>query len=215
MNEKAYIHAVLKKIRCSRKRKEEIRKQMEADISFRLSQGESVQEIIADMGSPEEIATDFNENLSQAEKRAFSRGRIIKIIMTVAFVLAILILLLYLTMPKSSDLQKSQYFEADRVEQKMKETIGLVEKEDTAGLQEMATTQMAEVFETQSIAQIKSQIAEEWGAQEGTGKVYLTEIVSGGAHYAVGEVTVNYEKVTVTYRLSFDTDMKLAGLYVR
>lgn len=188
---------------------------MEADISFRLSQGESVQEIIADMGSPEEIATDFNENLSQAEKRAFSRGRIIKIIMTVAFVLAILILLLYLTMPKSSDLQKSQYFEADRVEQKMKETIGLVEKEDTAGLQEMATTQMAEVFETQSIAQIKSQIAEEWGAQEGTGKVYLTEIVSGGAHYAVGEVTVNYEKVTVTYRLSFDTDMKLAGLYVR
>ena len=43
----------------------------------------------------------------------------------------------------------------------------------------------------------------------------MTEIVQGNTHMAVGEITVVYENITVTYRLSYDEEMRLAGLYVR
>lgn len=43
----------------------------------------------------------------------------------------------------------------------------------------------------------------------------MVEMAQGNQHFAVGEVTVAYENVSVTYRLTYDEDMLLAGLYVR
>lgn len=33
--------------------------------------------------------------------------------------------------------------------------------------------------------------------------------------YVVGQVTVNYENTNVTYTITFDEDLKLAGLYMK
>ena len=45
--------------------------------------------------------------------------------------------------------------------------------------------------------------------------VYMAEVIQGGRHFAVGEMTVTYENVSATYRLTYDENMRLAGLYVR
>ena len=43
----------------------------------------------------------------------------------------------------------------------------------------------------------------------------MVELVQGNTHLAVGEITVTYENVSATYRLTYDKDMRLAGIYVR
>ena len=44
---------------------------------------------------------------------------------------------------------------------------------------------------------------------------YATEVIQNGEHYAIAQVTVSYENVNVVYTLTYDADMKLAGLYMR
>ena len=43
----------------------------------------------------------------------------------------------------------------------------------------------------------------------------MTEFIQMRKHLAIGEITVTYENISVTYRLSYDRDMKLAGIYIR
>ena len=61
----------------------------------------------------------------------------------------------------------------------------------------------------------KQILEEDWGERGQFGTAYIAELSQGNEHYAVGEIMVAYEKVNVTYRLTFDQDMRLAGLYVR
>ena len=75
MNEEQYVNAVVKRIKCSGKRKKEIRKQLLADIQMRVGQGEKLEEILSQMGSVAEIANGFNENITQEEKKQYSRRR--------------------------------------------------------------------------------------------------------------------------------------------
>ena len=62
---------------------------------------------------------------------------------------------------------------------------------------------------------VRKQIAEDWGQRESFGVLYTMELVQGNEHFAVGEVTVSYENATVTYRLTYDREMQLAGLFIR
>ena len=43
----------------------------------------------------------------------------------------------------------------------------------------------------------------------------MSEIRQRGQRYAVVQVAVMYENVEVTYTITFDENMKLAGLYMK
>ena len=43
----------------------------------------------------------------------------------------------------------------------------------------------------------------------------MAEVKQKGQLFAVTEMSVSYENTAVTYRISFDKDMRLAGLYLR
>lgn len=215
MNANQYVNAVIKKIKCNGRKKEEIKRQLLTDINMRMQQGEQLEEIISGMGSVQEIADGFNESISPTEQRKYRRNKALKIVIPVAVVFVLLSVLVYWMFPKGRDIEQSKYFDKAQVETAMKETVTLLDEGASDELQENAIPQMQKFLDETGIKKIKATMSEDWGERQQFGAVYLAEVVQGNQHLAVGEITVTYENISVIYRLTYDQDMKLAGLYVR
>lgn len=215
MNEKQYVTAIAKKIKCTGKRKKEIKKQLLTDIEMRIRQGERLEEVISQMGTAEEIAAGFNEDISIGEQKRYGRNKVLKIVIPIVAAVLLLGVFGYWIFPKTADIGQSAYFDRQQVEAAMKESIELLDTEDYTALQEGATPKMRPFLNAEKMTEIKAVLSGGWGQREQFGTVYMAELIQAGRHFAVGEVTVIYENISVTYRLTYDEDMRLAGLYVR
>ena len=215
MDEKRYVNAVARKLKCGGTRKREIKRQLLADMQARKNQGERLDDIISRMGKAEEIAEGFNENISVEERKRYARNRVLKIVIPIALALFFLGMAGYWLFPKTVDIEKSRYFDKEEVEAAMKETVELLDAEEYATLQENATAQMQSLLNAETRESMRETLSDDWGERRQFGAVYLAEVVQGNRHLAVGEMTVTYENVSVTYRLSYDEDMRFAGIYVR
>lgn len=215
MNEKQYVNAIAKKIKCTDKRKKEIKKQLLTDIEMRIKQGERLEEIISQMGTAEEIAADFNEDISIEEQKRYGRNKVLKIVIPIAMALILLGFFVYWIFPKTVTIEQSEYFDGQQVEAAMKETVELLDAEDYAALQESAIPKMKPFLNAQTWTGIRATFSDDWGEREQFGAVYMVEVIQANKHLAVGEVTVTYENVSVTYRLTYDEEMRFAGIYVR
>ncbi len=215
MNANQYVNVVIKKIKCNGRKKEEIKRQLLTDIDMRMGQGERLEEIISEMGSVQEIADSFNETISPTEQKKYRRNKALKIILPIAAALILLSVLLYWMFPKGRDIEQSKYFDKAQVEAAMKETVTLLDEGASDALLENAIPQMQQYLDQAGIKKIKAVMSDDWGERQSFGAVYMTELVQGNQHLVVGEITVTYENISVIYRLTYDKDMKLAGLYVR
>lgn len=215
MDEKKYVNSIVRKIKCNGKKKKEIKKQLMTDIHMRMKQGEQMEEIISQMGTVKEIADGFNEDISLEEQRRYVRNKVLKVVIPIIVVLFFLILLVYWMVPKSLDIAQSKYFNKEQVETAMKETIELLDAENYTALQDSAIPQMQSLLNEETMKQAKGMLTDDWGEREMFGAVYIVELVQGNRHLAVGEITVTYENVSATYRLTYDEDMRLSGIYVR
>lgn len=215
MNADQYVNAVARKIRCDGKRKKEIKRQLLTDLHMRLEQGEGLEEVISQMGTVQEMADGFNESISQNEQKRYRRNKVLKIVIPIVAVLFLLAAIACWMLPRGYAIEQSEYFDEIQVETAMKETVELLDAESYGALQENAVSQMKPYLNEQEMDKVKGQLSGDWGERQQFGTVYMTEIVQGNTHLAVGEITVVYENITVTYRLSYDEEMRLAGLYVR
>ena len=215
MDAKKYVNDIVKKIKCNGKKKKEIKKQLLMDIDMRMRQGERLEEIISQMGTVKEIADGFNENISLKEQKQYARNKVLKIAIPIIVVLVFLILFVYWILPKSFDIEQSRYFNREQVEAAMKETIELLDERDYIALQESAIPQMRPLLNAETMDDVKGGLSDDWGERKLFGAVYMVELVQGTGHFVVGEITVTYENVSATYRLTYDKDMRLAGIYVR
>lgn len=210
-----YVNTIAKRIKCSSNKKRDIKQQLLTDINLRLEQGERLEDIVAHMGTAKEIADGFNENISEKEQKRYSRNKALKIIIPCVALLAAAVCFVYWVFPKSVDIEKSEYFNMTEVEEAMKNTVDLLDESDYTSLQENSIPQMQSVLNAETMENAKGQVDDNWGARNQFGKVYMVEIVQFNKHYAVGEITVSYDNTNVTYRLTYDEDMKLCGLYMR
>ncbi len=215
MTAEKYVNTIVRKIKCGKKRREEIRQQLLSDISAQTSQGHSLDDIIRQMGTASEIAEGFNESLSDDERKKYRYTKRIRIFVPIFVIVVILLAGIYIYLPKSFPIEDSAYFQKSTVEEYMKNIAIQVGENDYAALRENATEQMKPIFTEDYLPNAKNQLASDWGDLKSFGSIYLTEVSQFGKRFAVGEITVVYENVTVTYRLSFDKDMKLAGMYMR
>lgn len=152
------------------------------------------------------------------KEKQYVNGNIKKIRMAVLIALLLTLLsgLTYWKMPKGIEIEKSKYFNASQVEEAMKRTVEQLDAGEFETLQENAISEMSAFLNYEEWQKAKSMILEEsWGERKEFGTVSLAEVAQGNTHYAVGEITVTYEKVSATYRLTYDQNMRLAGLYVR
>ena len=97
----------------------------------------------------------------------------------------------------------------------MKETIELLDAGDYIALQERVTPQMQTLLNAETMDAAKGVLSDDWGERKMFGAVYMVELIQGNRHSAIGEITVTYENVSATYRLTYDEDMRLAGIYIR
>lgn len=55
----------------------------------------------------------------------------------------------------------------------------------------------------------------DWKENVSFGNAYIVEVEQMGKVYALTQMTVGYGDKSVTYTLTFDSDYKLAGVYMR
>lgn len=215
MNVNNYVNKIVRKIKCSSARRKEIRKQLQMDIELRIQQGESLEQVMSQMGDIREIADSFNENISAVEKKKYTLKKILTIVAVVVVFLALIAIGIYRALPKSVAIEDSTYFDKQTVTEAVERAIILLDDEDYAKLQEEAIQQMQSVLNQATIDQARAQVTSDWGERQSIGTTYATEVIQNGEHYAIAQVTVSYENVNVVYTLTYDADMKLAGLYMR
>lgn len=215
MGEKKYVNAVARKLKCDGKRKREIKKQLLADIQMRENQGERLEEIISRMGKAGELADGFNENISVEEQRRYARNKVLKIVIPTVLAVIFIGMAGFWMLPKTVDIEESRVFDKEEVEAVMKETIELLDAEDYDTLQKNAIPTMKPLLNAETRENMRRTLSDDWGERKQFGAVYMVEVIQGNSHLAVGEMTVTYENVSVTYRLTYDEDMRFAGIYVR
>ena len=86
----------------TKKKKEEIKRQLESDIGEALNTGEKVEDVISRMGEADEITKAFNQSFSEEEKKEYSKERRNRRFLQITGVLAVLILLCWWTVPKNT-----------------------------------------------------------------------------------------------------------------
>ena len=215
MTAEAYVKQIVKKVKCDKKRKLDIEKQLLYEIEERTESGEELQDILSGMGSVEEIAAGFNESMSEADQKRYRRSKSVKILVVAAVVFLALAAVAAWFLPRVNAIESSSIFTRAGVEQKLVEVINFLDEDDYESLQAVSTDQMVKVLTKDYMSAAKQQLSEDFGGRTSVGTIYMQEIRQRGQCVAVCQVSVTYENVSVVYTISFDKDMKLAGLYMR
>lgn len=219
MKAETYVDKIVKQMQCSKSKKEEIRKQLLGDIRERVAAGESEEAVIAQMGTVEELAQEFNESFSAKERKRSRKSRSTKMIIITILVIiglfAIATALLYWMLPKGTDISESSTFVKEQVEARVEEVINLLDDGAYDTLAENATEQMEGVLNDEDMDAAKQLVGDDWGARVELGTIYMQEVEQQGVHYVITQVAASYENVTVTYTITFDENMKLAGIYMK
>ena len=215
MNAEKYVNQIVKKVKCGRKKRIEIKQQLLSDASAREKSGEALEQIIEDMGTPKEIAEEFNQNLPKEERKAYTKTIVFRWIAIVIFVLLLLIAYVWWAIPKYSEFGSSGKFSQPVVEEKVKDVVDLLNQSDYVTLQEMSEDRMRAALKQETMEHAKAMVNDNWGSMQRIGTMYTAEFKQGGKLYAIAQVGVTYENVDVIYTISFDEDMKLAGVFMR
>lgn len=219
MKAETYVDKIVKQMQCSKSKKEEIRKQLLGDIRERVAAGESEEAVIAQMGTVEELAQEFNESFSAKERKRSRKSRSTKMIIITILVIiglfAVATALLYWMLPKGTDISESSTFVKEQVEARVEEVINLLDDGAYDTLAANATEQMAGVLNDEDMDAAKQLVGDDWGARVELGTIYMQEVEQQGVHYVITQVAASYENVTVTYTITFDENMKLAGIYMK
>ncbi len=215
MDAEKYVAQVVKHLNCPGGKKREIKKQIMSDIQAAMEEGNPLGQVIQDMGEPKELAAEFNESFSEKEKKAAVRAKRWRILAVVLAVLSLVAAVAWWALPKMRYLSDSRVFSEDEVRGQAEQIIDLFNAGDYPGIRDCLSEQMQEIFTEDAMVQAKLFIGPEWGEMNHIGNTYLVEISQMGRRYARAQMTVSYEKVSVVYTMSFDTDMKLAGFYLK
>lgn len=215
MTEEKYVKSIVKKVKCSGRKRKEIKAQLLSDISMAKENGESLASIMERMGSCSAVAGEFNENMTPLEVKKYKRSRNLKLVGLIPAILILFCLCIYWLLPKAEAIEKGGVFKESLVKAQMENVITWVGEDDYEQLEDISISVLKPTFEGNTFPQAKASISEDWGEFKSYGKFYFSQIKQQGKTYAVGQVTVNYENTNVTYTITFDKDLNLAGLYIQ
>lgn len=153
----------------------------------------------------------------KTEKKKMSKKNIVLII--IAILVAVMVglsLLVSFFMPKTTPIEESNIFSADEIEVKCVAVVFALNMEDYEALQkDYADETMKAVLTKEQMDAAKAGLDVDWKANVSFGEATMVEITQMGKTYATAQLPVTYGDKTVTYTLTFDTDYKLAGLYMK
>jgi len=210
-----YVNQIVKKVKCSRKKREEIRRQLLADMEAEIEQGVPLDVVMIRMGEPIAIAEEFNQNLPQQERKQYKRGRIKKAAAVIAVCLAALAFAVYWFLPVGVKFGSSGQFQQAAVEEQAKKVIHMINTGDYEALQAATDVRAQKILTKEVIEDAKRQAGTDWGEFREFGKCYFAEQKLRGSSQAVVQFNASYENIAVTYTLFFNPDLKLSGFYIK
>lgn len=213
MDAEKYVKKIVRNLKCTGAKKKEIGDSLLSDIAARREQGEAMEQIMESMGSPEEIAEAFSQNLSDADRKAYKRRRIGMTIGQIVAALVFLSVLAWWMIPKPVALGDDLSQEA--VTASVENVIVMLNQNDFDGLQELAVDELKSKLTQETLDEVRKGISEDWGEMQSIGKVYMQGVKQKGKVIVVTQVDAVYENVSVVYTISFDEDLRLGGLYMR
>ncbi len=112
--------------------------------------------------------------------------------------------------------ETTNVYASKEVEDKTKEIIELVSNNDYQTLRDdYAVEEMKEVLNEEYMLEAKSMINDNWGELKSIGTVYAADVTQNNITYTVVQVNVTYENLSIAYTITFDENIKLAGVYFR
>ncbi len=213
MDAEKYVKKIVRNLKCTGAKKKEIGDSLLSDIAARREQGEAMEQIMESMGSPEEIAEAFSQNLSDADRKAYKRRRIGMTIGQIVVALVFLSVLAWWMIPKPAALGDDLSQEA--VTASVENVIVMLNQNDFDGLQELAVDELKSKLTQETLDEVRKGISEDWGEMQSIGKVYMQGVKQKGKVIVVTQVDAVYENISVVYTISFDEDLRLGGLYMR
>ena len=208
MNRK-YINQIIRRLKCSRKRREEIKRQLLSEVDEERENSTQALE------NALEIAEEFNNSFSEEEKKAYKKEKLLKIAGMVLVLLILAAGLIWWMIPKQIWLEDSKVFDVNVVEAQAEAVVDYFGKDDYESLKEISDDKMREFLNTHDLESDKVLIGEDWGEQESVGKVYMVELTQRGRKSAVVQMHVQYENANVLYTISFNRDMELQGFWMQ
>lgn len=215
MTEKKYIQSVARKLLCSKARKTEIRKELESDIRIAMEQGEPLEDILRRMGNADSVAAEFNSNFPESERRSAGRRKRLYIICSIVIIVALLFLLAVWWCPKTKEIGTSGIYHMETVVADTADVIELWDADDMEGLYQISNETMQKAITPEELADVKAQLSTDWGERQSLGQPYMAEITQMGITLVTVQINAAYEHINVTYTISFDENMELAGFYVK
>lgn len=215
MTAEQYAKEVGKLLKCRASKKKEIKSQIVSEINGAVAKGENLDEVLKCMGIPWDYANRYNDHFDNAERKAAKRERTLKIWGVVLLVVAVLIAVVYWKLPKWSDISESTVFSEEQVKAEAEEIIRLYSDNDFQAVTARMNDDMKQVLNAATLQYSKTQMKEDFGELIAFGNMYASEARQNGKLYAMVQVSVSYSNMSVTYTITFDADMKLAGFYVK
>ncbi len=216
MTKDKYIKELSKKLLCKKDKKVKIIRQITSDIDIAVENGSKIEDVLANMGNPSEVAEEFNDNFDERDKEKILKGRKRnKVLAIVGIVVVILVVGVYLLLPKKTPLDKSKSFSEKEVIAKSKEIISLYDEEKYDEIEAQSDDKLKDMDLDKILSEAKESFCSDFGNFVSYGKVYTEESTQFGKKYAVVQMSVSYENVSATFTLSFDENMKLAGMYIK
>ena len=77
MTAEKYATSIVKRVKCSKEKRNEIKQQLLSDITAATEQGNTIEEVIKQMGDPHELAKEFNDSLPKTEHSKYLRNKIV------------------------------------------------------------------------------------------------------------------------------------------
>lgn len=218
MERSRYIKEINRALKCGKEKKKEICQELDSEIAIALESGEDWGSIERRMGAPEEVVLEFNENLSEKDKREFKKAWKKKIGIIAAIILVIIAGGVYFVIqmqPKYAELGTSGVYTKEEVDEAASDIIRFVSSDEYDELNEKWAS---DVFRSQAgdkLKAAKESLGANWGDYKEIGSQYYQEVTQGKKNWAVTQVVAIYENRSVTYTISFNEDMKLDGLFMK
>lgn len=177
-----------------------------------MEDGETFEEIEKRLGTPSDFAKEFNENLSVVKK--INKKLIIGLGCCLLLIIVCFIGFQYQTSAKTKPIHDSKIFNVQEVYDSSIQVIDYLDKQDYQGLESMFSDILKKATNKDELFAAVDQLGE-LGDFKKMGDYEFVEYKDKSGIAAVGDVVVEYNKRTVIYRLSFDEEMKLIGLFMR
>lgn len=215
MTAEKYVREVGKLLKCRASKKKEVKEQLLSEINGAVAGGEAWEDVLNRLGIPWDYANRYNDNFDNAEQKAAKRERRLKHWGIALAVIVLLLGMIYWYLPKWSDISESSTFSEAMVKEQAEEIIRLYSVDDFQAVTAYMNEEMKQVLNAATLQYTKTQMKEDFGELTAYGTMYVSEARQLGKAYAMVQVGVSYTNTSVTYTITFDEDMKLAGFYLK